>query len=256
MSLRSAPPAIKEAAMSMAAVFGPVRSDDGRRWTVSIVVAVALHIAGAALILHLYAASMLAPPAALPTMTFIDLAPLPTPPAPTVAPPPPPEPVAPPEPQQQQEVQPPPVVKPIVPLKHVVPHHVTPKVTAPTVTPPTETTTQAAAPSPMPPAPAAPAVNNAVPSFAALIAARLKQYKRYPALAEKRGERGVAKVRFTLDRGGNVSNAQIESSSGYKDLDDEVLALLRRAAPLPSIPSDIANATLDIHVPVSFGMND
>ena len=91
--------------------------------------------------------------------------------------------------------------------------------------------------------------------FSALIAAQLERYKRYPAIAQRRGEQGVVKLRFTLSRDGGVSNAQIEHGSGYADLDNEVLALVQRAQPLPPIPANIPDNTLDIHVPVAFGLH-
>jgi protein TonB len=103
-------------------------------------------------------------------------------------------------------------------------------------------------------APPRASIDRAVPRFSDLIAAQLERYKRYPAMAQRRGEQGVALLRFTLDRAGEVSNARIEGSSGHADLDAEVLALLHRAAPLPQIPTDIAANTLDIVVPVSFAL--
>jgi protein TonB len=62
-------------------------------------------------------------------------------------------------------------------------------------------------------------------------------------------------LRFTLDRTGGISNARIERGSGHADLDEEVLALVQRAQPLPPIPADIAANTLDIEVPVKFALH-
>lgn len=67
-----------------------------------------------------------------------------------------------------------------------------------------------------------------------------------------RGEQGVVLVVFALDRQGGVSDAHIERSSGHSLLDEEVLALLQRAAPLPPIPPEIAGARLEITVPIAF----
>jgi protein TonB len=238
--------------MSLAAAFAPIHSGESRRWTISIAVALALHAAGALFLLHLHAADTLHPPPAAPSMTFIDLQPLPaaTPPVPASVPPPPEPP--PPEPQPQ------PIAKPVVLPKPVVVHHVTPQVTKPVVQPQTAPTATAAVPAPAmsaPAAPTTPTVDQTTPRFTDLIAATLEHYKRYPAAAQKRGEQGVVMLRFTLDRGGNASNARIERSSGHSDLDDEVMALLRRAAPLPPIPADIAANTIDIVVPVSFAIH-
>jgi len=79
--------------------------------------------------------------------------------------------------------------------------------------------------------------------------AHLERRKRYPAGARSRGEVGVAAVRFTIDDGGNVLNVSLARSSGFPELDEEVLALVRRASPVPAPPPG-ANKT--ITAPVRF----
>lgn len=72
-------------------------------------------------------------------------------------------------------------------------------------------------------------------AYNALIVGHLEKYKRYPAAA--RGAVGKAMIRFTLDRDGKVVDAQIEKSSGNSVLDQEALAVLRRAEPFPKFPA-------------------
>jgi protein TonB len=79
--------------------------------------------------------------------------------------------------------------------------------------------------------------------------AHLERRKRYPAGARSRGEVGVAAVRFTIDDSGNVLNVALARSSGFPDLDEEVVALVRRASPVPAPPPG-ANKT--ITAPVRF----
>ena len=95
---------------------------------------------------------------------------------------------------------------------------------------------------------------NAVPSFEGLLAAQLDRYKRYPRAAQIRGQEGVAWLRFTMDRQGHVLAYRIERSSGHDVLDQEVLALIQRAQPLPPIPASIPSATLEVVVPVKFSL--
>ncbi len=104
----------------------------------------------------------------------------------------------------------------------------------------------------MPAAPPTPA--GAPPaSYRDLLAAYLERYKKYPADARKRGEQGVVLVRFTIDRQGNpVAEPHIERGSGFAALDNEVLALIRRAAPLPPFPPSMDRSSLDLTVPVQF----
>jgi len=66
--------------------------------------------------------------------------------------------------------------------------------------------------------------------------AHLERRKRYPAGAKSRGERGIVYVRFQIDDAGNVLSAALARSSGFAELDREVVALVRRASPVPPPP--------------------
>jgi protein TonB len=79
--------------------------------------------------------------------------------------------------------------------------------------------------------------------------AHLERRKRYPSGARSRGERGTVYVRFTIDGSGNVLSASLARTSGFAELDQEVLALVRRASPVPAPPPG-ANRT--ITAPVRF----
>lgn len=81
--------------------------------------------------------------------------------------------------------------------------------------------------------------------------AHLERRKKYPADARRRGERGTVYVRFRIDDNGNVNSVSIARSSGYPALDNEVLALVRRASPVPAPPSGV-NKT--ITAPVQFSV--
>jgi protein TonB len=238
--------------MSIAVTFGYAPHGERKRWVACFALVLVLHVAASVFLLRWYR-SEIAPSPVPPSLTLIELAPLPTPPAP-------PTPVPPPEPRVQPRVQPPeePVTVPKPPPKPMKPRPVLRPVEPPRPEPqPAPTSTAPAAPTPPQPtvgAPPRPSVDPAVPRFSDLIAAQLERYKRYPVMAQRRGEQGVALLRFTLGRAGEVSNARIERSSGHADLDAEVLALVHRAEPLPQIPADIATNTLDIVVPVSFAL--
>jgi protein TonB len=102
------------------------------------------------------------------------------------------------------------------------------------------------------PASAAPAPSNGAPTWQGLLLGRLEQFKRYPALAQSRGQQGVVWLRFTMDRDGKVLSARIDKSSGHDLLDQETLALIRRAQPLPRPPPDVPGATLELVTPIEF----
>jgi periplasmic protein TonB len=83
---------------------------------------------------------------------------------------------------------------------------------------------------------------------------RLQRFKRYPDAASRRGIKGVTVVRFTVDRSGQVVASEVLQSSGSPILDEEALALVRRASPFPVPPDAINDAYLENHVPIWFGM--
>jgi protein TonB len=92
----------------------------------------------------------------------------------------------------------------------------------------------------------------AVPNWKSQLVARLERYKRYPSEAQSRGERGVAQLAFSVDRGGGVHNARIVQSSGSSILDRETLSLVERAQPLPPPPPEITGSQIPIVVPIRY----
>jgi periplasmic protein TonB len=117
---------------------------------------------------------------------------------------------------------------------------------------------QAPAPSPpdrtAPPAAAAPATpaSNVQPNWRSSLIGRLQQAKRYPAAARARDEQGVAIITFTMDRQGHVLSVALTRSSGSTALDEEAVALIHRAEPLPALPSEMHGDTITLTAPISF----
>lgn len=81
---------------------------------------------------------------------------------------------------------------------------------------------------------------------------KLNESKQYPSRARRLRQEGVAYVRFTMDREGKVLAKSIEQSAGYPMLDEETLALLDRAQPLPIPPPEMTGDQLEFVVPVEF----
>lgn len=83
--------------------------------------------------------------------------------------------------------------------------------------------------------------------------ALLAAQKRYPAAAQAQKMQGRAVIRFTVNRAGNVVSQSISQSSGYAILDQELQAMLRRAAGgFPPMPADMAGGSKTYTVPMSF----
>jgi periplasmic protein TonB len=129
--------------------------------------------------------------------------------------------------------------------------------------PPTESRPPTAMPSvEIPPAPNAPlnagaAVTTPRQDFLrwqSALAAHIERFKRYPAEARARDERGIVTVAFTIDRDGHVLTSNIVKSSGSPLLDQEVLTMLTRAQPMPRPPADVPTAALSFVVPVRFAI--
>ncbi|MEO3433299.1 TonB family protein [Inquilinus sp. CAU 1745] len=160
----------------------------------------------------------------------------------------------PPEPAQSLPAidPPPPQVKPAPPPPEPVAPPVTP---APVASPPPQ---PAPAPAPVP-APAPAAVETGTPTndgrrmdYAAALSAWLERYKEYPRRAQSRRYEGIATLRFTVDRQGNVLSYRIDESSGHAALDRAVEEMIERAQPLPPMPEEITTAQMEVVLPVAF----
>jgi protein TonB len=82
----------------------------------------------------------------------------------------------------------------------------------------------------------------------------LDHYKRYPDAARARRAEGTALLRFGMDHDGRVLRYDIVRSSGYPELDDEALAMIERASPLPPAPPEIREQIVQLVVPIRFNM--
>ena len=82
--------------------------------------------------------------------------------------------------------------------------------------------------------------------------AHLSRFKRYPPAAQMRRREGTAMVRFRLMPDGTAQAIRLTTSSGNGSLDDEAVALIARAQPLPR--PENADGPLELAVPVQFQM--
>jgi protein TonB len=156
-----------------------------------------------------------------------------------------------PAPNPEVAVQPPPPQE----VKQETPKRQEPRPPAPTTSAPQAIPDQLAA---IPAAPMQAQINptnsNVVPTWKTQIVALLERNKRYPETAQSRREQGVAQVFFSLDRQGRVLESRVVRSSGANALDEEALALLRRAQPFPAPPRELAGDHIDLTVPIRFNL--
>lgn len=90
-------------------------------------------------------------------------------------------------------------------------------------------------------------------SFRDALLAHVIRHRRYPPEAQRQGVQGAVEVRFLLDRSGGVHEPWIVASSGRVILDEEALATIRRAAPMPRIPPGLPDP-LEISLPIDFAI--
>ncbi len=91
-------------------------------------------------------------------------------------------------------------------------------------------------------------------NWEAMLMAHLNRHKQYPSAARARREQGTVTVSFTVDRNGRVLSRRIVRSSGSAALDQEALAMLSRAQPLPAFPADMEGSSRSFNAPIRFSM--
>jgi protein TonB len=76
----------------------------------------------------------------------------------------------------------------------------------------------------------------------------------YPAQARARKEEGVVYVRVAMSRAGQVVSAKIQDASDFPQLNQEALAVIQRAQPLPLPPPAVTGEPVDLIIPVTFNL--
>jgi protein TonB len=85
-------------------------------------------------------------------------------------------------------------------------------------------------------------------SWRGTLLAHLNRYKRFPGGANP----GTVHVSFSIDRSGRVLTARLVRGSGDALLDEEAVAMIRRASPVPAPPEGLGGGTIALAVPVKF----
>ena len=83
------------------------------------------------------------------------------------------------------------------------------------------------------------------------VSAHLRRYQQYPAAARSSGATGSGSVTFSFTASGSVTSVRIAKSTGAAVLDQEILAMVRRASPFPPAPDGRSQT---FTVPLTFTM--
>ncbi|MFL4558141.1 energy transducer TonB [Yersinia kristensenii] len=85
----------------------------------------------------------------------------------------------------------------------------------------------------------------------------LAGFKRYPLSAKKQRQQGTASIRFVVNTEGYVLSAKLIKSSGIAALDQESLAMIKRAQPLPQPPAELlSNGQVTLTMPIGFELKN
>ena len=84
-----------------------------------------------------------------------------------------------------------------------------------------------------------------------LVSARLQQNKRYPSGAV-RGEQGTVAFNFVVNSKGQILSQRIVRSSGHRARDDEALAMIQRAQPLPAFLPGMTQPTMEVNSSIGY----
>lgn len=84
------------------------------------------------------------------------------------------------------------------------------------------------------------------------LAVHIDGFKQYPEAARSHAGTGEVLVSFAIDRSGAIVSRRLLQGSGNAALDEEAVAMLIRAAPLPVPPSDVPGDTFEMAIPIRF----
>ena len=88
--------------------------------------------------------------------------------------------------------------------------------------------------------------------YLARVRAWLERHKRYPSRARLLRQEGTALLYLAMDREGKLQAYEVRQSTGHELLDRALVAMIRRAQPLPRMPDSMTRSRLEVIVPVEF----
>ncbi len=91
--------------------------------------------------------------------------------------------------------------------------------------------------------------------YTQLISLWIQKFKVYPEEARVQGLKGSTVVRVRIDRKGTVRYYALEYTTGSEMLDHAAIDMIKRANPVPAVPSDYPKGELlEFLIPVSFSL--
>ena len=85
-----------------------------------------------------------------------------------------------------------------------------------------------------------------------MVKQKIEEVRRYPTFAKRQGIEGTVYINFTVLSNGLSQDVKIVHSSGFKILDEEAVATIKRANPFPPIPEEISTSFVRMEVSIMF----
>jgi protein TonB len=85
---------------------------------------------------------------------------------------------------------------------------------------------------------------------------KIRSKTRYPQRALDRDQEGSVRVAIVIDREGTVLSTNILETSKFDLLNKEALEAIKRSAPFPALPAEIAGARFEFTVPMRWTLPD
>lgn len=92
-------------------------------------------------------------------------------------------------------------------------------------------------------------------AYPARVRAYVESHKVYPRGAKRLRQEGAVTISFTIDREGRLLSSRIVRTSGIAAFDQEALAVLKRAEPMPKPPRDVTGSTLEMTTQLEFNLD-
>jgi len=107
--------------------------------------------------------------------------------------------------------------------------------------------------------PAASSISENLPEsiagYAKIIQKRILENLTYPALAKEAGFKGTVKLNLHLSYQGELLEAKVKESSGYKILDDQAISSAKKIVSYPPFPSSLEQKELWVDIPIVYQLN-
>jgi len=96
----------------------------------------------------------------------------------------------------------------------------------------------------------------AIESYKVKINKTISKQMQYPRLAQMRGWEGEVILNLKIDGQGTLRESSIKQSSGFKILDEEAIAMVKRASPFRKSLKELESIIFNIDVPITFTLTN